>query len=68
MNPERWQEVDKLFEQALDHQPEMRGVFLDEACQGDAALRREVESLLASDRQAENFLESPVLEVAAGSC
>jgi len=65
MNPERWQEVDKLFEQALDHQPEMRGVFLDEACQGDAALRREVESLLASDRQAENFLESPVLEVAA---
>ena len=28
-------------------------------------LRREVESLLASDQQAENFLESPVLEVAA---
>jgi len=65
MPPERWKQVEKLFEQALDHEPEMRGVFLDEACQGDTALRLEVQSLLASDQQAESFLESPVLEVAA---
>jgi non-specific serine/threonine protein kinase/serine/threonine-protein kinase len=36
-----------LFETALDLPPERRAAFLDEACHGDAALRHEVESLLA---------------------
>ena len=38
---------------------------MESACDGDEGLRRGVESLLAADQQAENFLESPVLEVAA---
>ena len=48
MNPERWQQVDKLLELALEQEPSRRSVFLDEACQGDAALRQEVESLLSA--------------------
>jgi hypothetical protein len=40
MTPERWQQVDKLLEQALGREPGRRGAFLDKACQGDAELRR----------------------------
>ena len=47
MNPERWRQVGGLFHRALEHGPENRSRFLDEACDGDAALRAEVDSLLA---------------------
>src|SRR5262245_28242435 len=65
MTPERWQQVDKLFEQALEKEPDRRGPFLDEACVGDAELRQEVESLLAYDRQARQFINQPALQVTA---
>jgi serine/threonine protein kinase len=42
--------------------PEGRAAFLDQACDGDSPLRREVESLLAADDQARSsFLQSPPL-------
>ena len=47
MDPERWRRVGELFHRALEHGPEERSRFLDEACGGDAALRAEVDSLLA---------------------
>ncbi len=47
MDPERWRRVGELFHRALEHDPEERSRFLDEACAGDAALRAEVDSLLA---------------------
>jgi serine/threonine protein kinase len=39
-------------------------LFLDQACEGDDDLRREVESGLASN-QTDSFLQSPALEIAA---
>ena len=45
--------------------PAERAAFLDQACLGDEDLRREVESLLASSDQAEEFLKSPAVEDAA---
>jgi hypothetical protein len=39
MTPERWQTVDKLFEQALDKEPDDRCAFLDEACADDDELQ-----------------------------
>jgi len=50
MTPERWQQVDRLLEQALEQEPDRRDAFLDQACQGDADLRQEVESLLSAER------------------
>ena len=35
MKPERWQQVDKLFQAALDRAPQGRAAFLDGACGGD---------------------------------
>jgi hypothetical protein len=65
MEPERWKQIDQLLEAALDRTPGQRAAFLNQACAGDDALRRKVESLLSSDEQARSFIESPAFEVAA---
>jgi eukaryotic-like serine/threonine-protein kinase len=57
--------VAEIVEAALERQPEQRPQFLDAACAGDAVLRAEVESLLAFQNQARNFIESPAYEVAS---
>jgi serine/threonine protein kinase/TolB-like protein/Flp pilus assembly protein TadD len=62
MKPERWGQVDKLFQAALALDPLERAAFLDHACKVDAALRREVESLIAAHEQAGSFISSPALE------
>jgi eukaryotic-like serine/threonine-protein kinase len=62
MNPERWQQIDAIFEQALARQPEHRTAFLLQACEGDATLQQEVQQLLESFDAAGNFLETPVGE------
>jgi len=64
MTPERWQQIDQLLEQALELAPDRRGVFLDEACQGDTELRREVETLLAAHDQGGSRLSSPAVAAA----
>jgi serine/threonine protein kinase/tetratricopeptide (TPR) repeat protein len=58
LNPERWQQIRKVFDAARLVPPDERLRFLDSACQADKALRREVESLLQSDEDAGNFLLS----------
>jgi len=65
MQPERWGQIDRLFQAALELRPEERTAFLEQACAGDAELRREVELLLASDARAESFIEAPALQLAA---
>src|SRR5882757_9610633 len=64
MKAERWKQVNDLFQSTVDRAPGERAAFLDEACQGDEPLRREVESLLTSHVRAENFIELPAFEVA----
>src|SRR5262245_27430058 len=66
MTSNRWHQIEDLYHAALKLDANQRAGFLKSACNGDEGLRREVECLLTADQQAENFLESPVLEVAAG--
>ena len=61
MNPERWQQLKKLFEAALEKDAPARAAFLDEACCSDQALRREVQVLLDSYGGG-SFLEKPAYE------
>ena len=65
MNLEHWQRIDELFQAVVELDPEQRAAFLEEACAGDHELRTDVESMLASDSDEREFLEKPVLEVAA---
>src|SRR5262245_56633409 len=66
MNEDRRARLWSLFEQAADLPPEDQHALLDAACRDDAALRAEVERLLAGDARlhagggASAFLDSPV--------
>lgn len=58
------QRISALFQEALARAPETRDDFLHEACAGDVALLREVESLLASHDDAGDFLEESAFDLA----
>jgi eukaryotic-like serine/threonine-protein kinase len=62
---ERWLRIEQIYRQALEREDQNRGALLDEACEGDAALRHEVESLLACQPAAADFIEASALDVAA---
>jgi TolB-like protein/Flp pilus assembly protein TadD/predicted Ser/Thr protein kinase len=54
----RWREIEDLYHAASERTADERRMYLDDACAGDEALRREVESLLANHELAASFLES----------
>ena len=56
MTDERWRRVKALFQAAVERPPDERDAFLAAATGDDEALRREVESLLASDSSEVSFL------------
>jgi serine/threonine-protein kinase len=56
-----WDKVEEVFLSALEHGVAQRKAYLDTACDGDAVLRAEVESLLASHEQARDFIEAPAV-------
>jgi eukaryotic-like serine/threonine-protein kinase len=63
MTSKHWEEVARLHRAALQHEESRRTAFLHDACGVDEDLRYEVESLLAYEGKAENFMEVPALEV-----
>ena len=65
MKPERWKQIEKLYDAALELEVSRRAAFLDRACAGDEELHREIASLLASDARAGSFLAAPAAEVVA---
>src|SRR5215831_7567386 len=65
MTPDRWQQIDRLLDLALEQEPSQRASFLVEACSGDEGLCREVEALLAAHEQAGSFLAPRGSEAAA---
>jgi eukaryotic-like serine/threonine-protein kinase len=67
MEPDRLHQIEELYHAALELEGNRRADFLREACGTDESLRREVESLLAYRSQAEDFIELPAMEVAAGA-
>ncbi|MEQ1922887.1 MAG: protein kinase, partial [Pyrinomonadaceae bacterium] len=62
MDEQRWKTVKEMFLQALEIGVESRPAFLDKTCRGDAELRNEVESLLATHNDAADFIEQPAFD------
>src|SRR5690349_973026 len=58
MQAERWQQIDEIFQAALDCDTPSRTAYLDSACVGDFELRAEVESLLDSHEK-NDFTSAP---------
>ncbi|MFL6228385.1 MAG: protein kinase domain-containing protein [Pyrinomonadaceae bacterium] len=65
MTPERWRQIEELFQSALSRPADERASFLRAACAGDEPLRLEVEALLKSHDDAGSFINAPALTVAA---
>ena len=65
LNPQRWERIKNLFEEALERPAEQRPSFLA-ACGEDEVLRAEVEALLQHHQSAGSFLqESPAEKLSA---
>jgi len=63
MDPERWERVKDLFQEALERPPEERGPHLKEACREDGALQSDVERLLSAHARADGFLGRPAVDL-----
>src|SRR5678816_4689750 len=64
LTPERWQLVSRIYELVIDRDPASRDAVLAEACAGDDALRRDVESLLEQEA-VQLVVDRPVWAAAA---
>ncbi|MFQ5524706.1 MAG: protein kinase [Thermoanaerobaculia bacterium] len=60
-----WPKIEPILERVLELEPEARDGYLEEACGGDARLRREVDALLDADGEADHFLSGAAGDVAA---
>src|SRR5262245_44381011 len=65
MDPERWNQVDRLLQSALDRPAAERDAFVQSACGGDEQLEGEIRSLLAAHDRADRFLGAPAIDLAA---
>jgi len=64
MTPEYLSRIRALYEAALTKDAASRAGFLEEQCQGDEALRREVEALLVARQRVPDWLNGPLLGAA----
>src|SRR5215831_6436319 len=62
--PARFQTIEQIFLAAVEQHPDHVSAFLDTACNGDQALRHEVEALLASEERAGRFIEKSAVGLA----
>jgi serine/threonine-protein kinase len=64
MTSDRWQQVAQIYESALEREPTLRAAFIADSCGTDAALRRDVEALLA-EADTPLVIDRPLFDVAA---
>ena len=60
MTPERWRQVEEIFQAALDLHAEARVAYLAEACASDTNLKSQVEALLSQHEDAGPLLDEPL--------
>jgi eukaryotic-like serine/threonine-protein kinase len=60
VTPQQWRRAKELFEEALEHEPQTRAAFLQNACGDDEILRAEVESLIAEEERVGDFMDAPI--------
>jgi serine/threonine protein kinase/Tfp pilus assembly protein PilF len=65
MTSAQLQKIKEIFHGALHCEPDRVKGFLETACQGDEALRHEVQAVLTAHQQAGNFIEAPIGGLAA---
>ncbi len=61
MAQENWQQVKEIFVEAVKQQPAARQRFVEELCECDQEIKKEVQSLLSSYDSASSFMEHPAI-------
>jgi eukaryotic-like serine/threonine-protein kinase len=64
VKPESWRRITELYHAAIARPPEERASFLDQACNGDEELRKQVERLVRSHERSGDFIDAPAFETA----
>ncbi len=64
MTPERWQQIEEVFHEALELEGEVRFNFIRERSGDDIELKAEVEKLLSQFDEASSFIEQPLYDSA----
>jgi TolB-like protein/Flp pilus assembly protein TadD/tRNA A-37 threonylcarbamoyl transferase component Bud32 len=64
MTPERWKQIEEVFQAALDLPEAERRGFVAGACAGDDTLREQVAALIAQHDEAGDFIEAPAFAAA----
>lgn len=64
MTPERWQQLQSLFDAVVNLPPEQQSAFLDHACADDPSLRRQAESLILANDQSTERIAGLIREAA----
>jgi Tol biopolymer transport system component len=59
MSPQRWRQIEDLFDRLHLQSADERARILETACAGDSDLRREMERLLAEDKPGSRLLDHP---------
>jgi eukaryotic-like serine/threonine-protein kinase len=65
MDPVRWQQIERLYHEALERPVGERPAFLAEACRGDDTLRQEVQALVDAPPTAQGLFAGPAVAVVA---
>ena len=66
MTPDRWQQLERIFSEALEREGVERDLFLKAACEGDPELYLEARRLLAGHERAAGFLSDPAIALSGG--
>ena len=59
MSPEQYRRTNRIFQQALELPVHHRSSYVEGACAGDDEVRRQVEAMLRSDTEGDDFLDKP---------
>jgi len=62
MTPERWQQIEEIFNEAVELEGVERLKFLSSQADGDPELKAEVEKLLTQFEEASDFIEKPLYD------
>ncbi len=62
MSPERWQQIEEIFQIALDMSPRERREYVTSACTDDEELKDQVDRLLSQFEEASSFIEQPLYD------
>ena len=66
VTPDRWQQLERIFSEALEREGVERDLFLKAACEGDPELYLEARRLLAGHERAAGFLSDPAIALSGG--